>query len=231
MIEPQNTSMLSVDLILPPEEKIRDIDSTTLAELKESIKAFGVLQPILVRPIGKRFEIIFGYHRFLATKGLGLTHIPAQIKDVDDQTALLMGVIENIHRLELNPIREGEIYSKLLTTKKITELSRLLGKTDVYIKGRVSIAKNLHPSLKVELGNRLTIGFATKLSRATPKNQMIIFDQVERIRDEWAKRYIPKEQAHYGASRGNQHDFSICTCDRCGAIHKRGVDTTNYAGE
>ncbi len=222
---------LSLELIDPPETKIRDLDFEALIDLKNSIKQFGVLQPVLVRPIENtgHYQIIFGYHRYLAAKGVGLKEIPAQIKNVDRATALLMAITENIHRVEMNPLKEGELYNQLLGYYDIKNLCRLLGKSEGYIKGRLDMFLNLHPSLRTELGKRLTIGLAIRLAKARPNTQLRIFEEVEKARDDLSNQYIPKEHRPDGCGFGKpKKNILVCVCARCGALHKKGEDTASF---
>ncbi|HQP10387.1 MAG TPA: ParB/RepB/Spo0J family partition protein, partial [Candidatus Omnitrophota bacterium] len=85
-----------------------------LNELKASIKEKGVLQPILVRKKGDQYEVIAGERRLKAAQALGLEKVPVIIKDVTDQEAFIIALIENIQREELNPIEEAEGYRKLI---------------------------------------------------------------------------------------------------------------------
>jgi ParB family chromosome partitioning protein len=230
MIEILEINKIPLELIDPPDTKIRDIDPSTLADLKESIKQFGVLQPILVRPRENttHYQVIFGYHRFLAAKGVGLTEIPAQIKNVNRETALLMAVTENIHRLEMNPLKEGELYERLIGYYGGKELSRLLGKSEVYIKGRLDLYQKLHPDLRIEIGKRLTLGLAIRLSTVWPPNQQLkVFDEIEKSKKIIETKYVPRGHKSCGTHFGKAYNH-ICTCDRCGAVHVRGVDTTKY---
>src|SRR5690606_39812600 len=90
------------------------IDPVTLEELAQSIKAQGVMQPIVVRAIGGgRYEIIAGERRWRASQQAGLEKIPALIRDVSDEAAIAMALIENIQREDLNPIEEAVALQRL----------------------------------------------------------------------------------------------------------------------
>jgi ParB family chromosome partitioning protein len=89
-------------------------DDDKLNDLKASIKEKGVLQPILVRSKGSQYEVIAGERRLKAARALGLDEIPAIIRDVSDQEAFVIALIENIQREELNPIEEAEAYHKMI---------------------------------------------------------------------------------------------------------------------
>lgn len=101
----------------------RDIQPEALEELAESIKAQGVMQPIVVRAIDKdRYEIIAGERRWRASQLAGLDHIPAIIRDVPDEAAIAMALIENIQREDLNPIEEAVALKRLQDEFELTQL-------------------------------------------------------------------------------------------------------------
>ena len=90
------------------------MNSTSLAELAESIKAQGVMQPILVRPVDDGlYEIIAGERRFRASQMAGLDEVPVLVKAVPDEAALAMALIENIQREDLNPLEEAQGVQRL----------------------------------------------------------------------------------------------------------------------
>lgn len=98
-----------------------DMHPETLQELADSIKAQGVVQPIVVRPIDdKRYEIIAGERRWRATQMAGLQEIPCVIRDVPDQAAMAMALIENIQRENLNPIEESRALQRLIQEFELT---------------------------------------------------------------------------------------------------------------
>jgi ParB family chromosome partitioning protein len=98
-------------------------DDEKLNDLKASIKEKGILQPILVRKKGDQFEVIAGERRLKAARALNLENIPAIIKDVTDQEAFIIALIENIQREELNPIEEAEAYRKMIEDFEFTQES------------------------------------------------------------------------------------------------------------
>lgn len=90
------------------------LDEAYLAELEKSIRQFGVLEPLVVRPLPEgSFEILAGHMRWRAAQQAGLTHVPAVLRDVDDRTAAAIGLVENLLRRELNPIEEGRALRRL----------------------------------------------------------------------------------------------------------------------
>ncbi|HEX6626512.1 MAG TPA: ParB/RepB/Spo0J family partition protein [Gemmatimonadaceae bacterium] len=106
-----------------PFQPRREFKSEDLAELQESLKASGLLQPITVRrrPGKDGFELIAGERRLRAARALGWREIPAIIKEIDDRTLLTLALIENLQRTDLNPIEEGEGYRQLAHDFSLTQ--------------------------------------------------------------------------------------------------------------
>jgi ParB family transcriptional regulator, chromosome partitioning protein len=97
------------------------MDEASLAELAESIRVQGIMQPILVRPVdGGRFEIIAGERRWRAAQRAGLKEIPALVRSVPDQAALALALIENIQREDLNPLEEAQGIARLISEFRLT---------------------------------------------------------------------------------------------------------------
>ena len=111
----QPTSLALGDLVPGTYQPRTRMDEGSLYELAESIKAQGIMQPILVRPIGEgRYEIIAGERRSRAAKLAGLTEVPVLVKDVPDEAAAAMALIENIQREDLNPLEEAQGLQRLV---------------------------------------------------------------------------------------------------------------------
>ncbi|MGF1444671.1 MAG: ParB/RepB/Spo0J family partition protein [Pikeienuella sp.] len=126
---------LPLDCIQPnPEQPRRRFDEAGLEELASSIRARGILQPILVRPDPAepdRYQIVAGERRWRAASRAGLHLVPAVIREIDDRTMLEAAIIENVQRADLNPIEEAEGYAQLIDSFGYTqdELSRIVGKS------------------------------------------------------------------------------------------------------
>ncbi|HMM54094.1 MAG TPA: ParB/RepB/Spo0J family partition protein [Candidatus Desulfobacillus sp.] len=114
--EPQRQDTLSVDSLQPGKYQPRThMDQESLNELAASIKAQGVMQPILVRPVdGGRYEIIAGERRWRAARLAGLREVPAMVREIPDDAALAMSLIENIQRENLNPLEEAMGIQRLI---------------------------------------------------------------------------------------------------------------------
>jgi len=114
------------------------IDVGDLTGLIASIKQVGILEPLLVRPVGEKFEVIYGRRRLEAARTAGLTHAPCQIKDMNDVEALQASYAENEQRQSATPVEQGyQCYKLLQRLPDINEVADLLGKTPAWVKGRI----------------------------------------------------------------------------------------------
>jgi len=156
-----------VDLIQPGKYQPRtDMHETTLEELANSIKQQGVMQPIVLRPISSsRYEIIAGERRWRATQLAGLHIIPAIIKEVSDESAIAMSLIENIQRENLNPIEEAMALKRLQDEFELTqqEVAEAVGKSRATVTNLIRLI-GLSPDVRrmVEHGD-LEMGHARAL--------------------------------------------------------------------
>ncbi|CAE6955110.1 MULTISPECIES: ParB/RepB/Spo0J family partition protein [Pseudomonas] len=136
-VDPNELQYLPLDLIQRGKyQPRRDMDVTALEELAHSIKTHGVMQPIVVRPIAKgRFEIVAGERRWRASQQAGLEKIPAMVRELADEAAVAMALIENIQREDLNPIEEAMALQRLQQEFQLTQqqVADAVGKSRVTI--------------------------------------------------------------------------------------------------
>ena len=134
---------LPVGSIVPNAAQPRTIfDEEALAELDDSIRAVGLLQPIVVRPAGPdRFELIMGERRWRACQRAGLTMIPAIVRETHDDAMLRDALLENLHRSQLNPLEEAAAYQQLLVDFGATheELARRIGRSRPQISNTIRL--------------------------------------------------------------------------------------------
>lgn len=127
---------IEIDLICPnPNQPRKSFETDKLEELAESIKKYGVIQPIIVKKENEIYTIIAGERRWRATKIAGLSTIPCIIRDIENKNASEIALIENIQREDLNPIDEANAYDYIMSRYAITqeELSNIVGKSRVYV--------------------------------------------------------------------------------------------------
>ena len=114
-----------------------------LDELAASIREHGVLQPILVRPLGNNeFQLIAGERRWRASRAAGLQTIPALVEDIDDDTALEIAIIENLQREDLSPLDEAAMFDRMVREHgySVRKLAQKLGKDKGYLENRLRLA-------------------------------------------------------------------------------------------
>ena len=125
-------STLPLDRIRPNKDQPRrTFDDVELAELADSIRQNGVLQPLLVRDRGDYYEIVAGERRYQAARAAGLDEVPVIIRDVSDEDVFKLALIENLQRSDLSPLEEANGYRQLIREKGLTqeELARILSKS------------------------------------------------------------------------------------------------------
>lgn len=155
----ESEAVLSIsEIVRNPNQPRKTFDEDKLAELADSIRQNGVLQPILVRRKGQKYEIVAGERRYQASKLAGLKEIPAVVREIDDDKVFQLALIENLQRSDLSPIEEAKGYKQLLTSRSLTqeELAKILSKS------RSAIANTLRlMDLPVEVQHMMEQGLLT----------------------------------------------------------------------
>lgn len=140
----QDANEIPIDLIDPSSLQPRFVfDDAKLEELARSITANGVVQPLLVRRKGSRYELIAGERRWRAAQRAGLSNIPAVVRNVTDDKVLELALIENIQREDLNPIEEARAYKKLIETLGLTQetVAERVGRDRSYVTNYLRLLK------------------------------------------------------------------------------------------
>jgi ParB family chromosome partitioning protein len=151
LISPEGTERplgvrnIPLERITPnPEQPRMNFDEAALAELASSVREHGVLQPILVRPAGEphHYQLVAGERRWRAAKAAELEVIPALIEQLDDETALEIGIIENLQREDLSPLEEAMIYDRMTHEHgySVRRLAQKIGKDKGYVENRLRLA-------------------------------------------------------------------------------------------
>src|SRR5229473_1469802 len=116
------STMLDIDLIEPsPYQPRTHFREEALAELAQSIQASGIIQPVVLRRVGGRYQLLAGERRWRAAQRAGLSRVPAVIREVTDEAALEITLVENIQREDLNPIEEARAYERLTVDFHLTQ--------------------------------------------------------------------------------------------------------------
>jgi ParB family chromosome partitioning protein len=144
----------------------RDFDVEQLEELTSSIKEKGVMQPLLVRPSGDGvFEIIAGERRWRAAQRAGLHDVPVVVREVDDREALELAIIENVQRVDLNPLEEAQGYEQLIEQFSYTQqdLAQVIGKSRSHVANTLRLLKLPASVREMVSSGQLTAGHARTL--------------------------------------------------------------------
>lgn len=169
---------LEISVLQPGKYQPRtNMDQAALSELAESIKVQGIMQPILVRPIGaERYEIIAGERRWRAAKLAGLAEVPALIREVADESALAMSLIENIQRENLNPLEEALGIQRLINEFGMTHQTagEALGNSRSTISNLLRLLNLSAPVQELMMQGKIDMGHGRALLALSPVDQIKI---------------------------------------------------------
>lgn len=185
--------MLAIADIDPNREQPRRrFDETALKDLAESIRAVGILQPILVRATGTRYEIIAGERRYRAGRLAGLTEIPAIVRDWDEQKRLEAALIENLQRDDLNPVEEAAGVKALMEAAGLTQerVAERLGKSRPAVANLLRLLTLPEDVQKMLVDGRLTAGHARALVTVEPARQTQLANLT--VQQNWSVRQLER---------------------------------------
>ena len=223
--------MLAVAAIFPnPDQPRRHFDESALDELATSVKTRGLIQPIVVRPSGKGYEIVAGERRWRAAQRAQLHQIPALIRTLDDGEMLELAIIENIQRQDLNAIEEAESYQRLMKSYGHSQeaLAKLVGKSRSHVANLLRLL-DLPPAVRaMVVDGRVSMGHARALVGA-PDAEAIAEDVVKRglsVRDTEAlvRKAKPKKEGKLGPIEYKSLDTDIVALEARRSAGAKGDD-------
>lgn len=182
---------INIDLISPnPNQPRKIFEQDKLDELTESIKKYGVIQPIILRKEGELYTIIAGERRWRACKNANIKTIPSIVRDIENKNVSEIALIENIQREDLNPIEEALAYKKLLTefNLKQDEVAERVSKSRTAVTNSMRLLKLNEKVQQMVIDEMLTTGHARALLGIEDQEKqyniaMQIFDQKLSVRD------------------------------------------------
>lgn len=199
---------LPIHEITPNDNQPRKFfDPEKIDELASSILEHGLIQPIIVREKDKGYEIVAGERRFRAAIKAGLKEVPTLVRDLDDEENMLLAIIENMQREDLNPIEEAEGLNQMIENFKMTQeaVSKSVGKSRPYITNALRLLKLPEYIKDSILKGKLSQGHARALIGLDDDKQRKIFDEVikkdlsvretERLAKKDGKKKAPKKRA------------------------------------
>ena len=157
------------------------MDEGSLYELAESIKSQGVMQPILVRPVGpNRYEIIAGERRFRASQLAGLNEVPVLVKEVPDEAAAVMALIENIQREDLNPLEEAQGLKRLVDEFQLTheQAAQAVGRSRAAATNLLRLLQLAEPVQNLLMAGDLDMGHARALLPLPGAQQVAVAQRI-----------------------------------------------------
>ena len=180
--EKDGTLMVKLSKVEPNREQPRkNFDEDSLQELAESLKQFGMLQPILVQNRGDYYEIIAGERRWRAAKIAGLKEVPVIVRELTDQEIVEISLIENIQREDLNPIEEAQAFKRLLTEfhLKQDEVAEKVSKSRTAVTNSMRLLKLCDEVQKMVVDDMISTGHARALiSIEDPEEQYLIAQKI-----------------------------------------------------
>ena len=184
---------IDIDLITPnPNQPRKAFEQEKLDELTESIKKYGVIQPIIVRKEGDFFSIIAGERRWRACKNANIKTIPCIVRDIENRNASEIALIENIQREDLNPIDEANAYEFIMERYGVTQeqVSNIVGKSRVYVTNIMRLS-NLDDYVKDKIvKNLITAGHGRAMLSLEKERQKSVTDII--VRDNLSVRDVEK---------------------------------------
>ena len=213
--------MLPIGLIDPNREQPRrSFDEAALNELAASIRAVGVLQPIIVSPSGERYTIIAGERRYRASRLAELSEIPAIVRDWDSQKRLEAALIENLQRDDLNPVEEAMGVRRLMDEAGLTQekVAERLGKSRPAVANLLRLLTLPESVRQMLIDGRLSAGHARALVTVDPRRQVQLANltvqqgwsvrQLERICAQPVKAEVKKPRVSRDAQIGELEDMA-----------------------
>lgn len=176
----------------------KDMNPDKLQELADSIRAQGIIQPIVVRPVGEeKYEIIAGERRWRAAQLAGLQEVPVLVRDIDDRAAMAIALIENIQREDLNPLEEADALRRLLDEFAMThqQIADAVGKSRAAVSNLLRLI-DLNPDVKKFVNSRqLEMGHARALLPLGESQQLSVAQKV--VKDGLSVRATEQLVRHY----------------------------------
>lgn len=179
------------DIVTDPDQPRRTFDPEALQEISQSIAAHGVIQPIIVTPVGDKYQIVAGERRFRGATMAGLEAIPALVRTLSDQNKLELSLIENIQRRDLNVLETATAYLKLRDQFNLSldEIGKRVGGKSTSAVSNTLRLLRLPDSVRQALQEgKLTEGQARPLINADPEAIEAVLPKI--LRDEWSARKI-----------------------------------------
>lgn len=230
----------------------KNFDENALAQLADSIKQHGILQPLVVRPIagGGGYQLVAGERRWRAARMAGLTEVPVIIKELDDEQVFAIALIENLQREDLDPVEEAQGYQKLMDKFGLTqdEVSQRVGKSRPVIANALRLLSLPDEVLELVSSGKLSQGHARTLLSLSDKNGIkklaeeiidkeLSVREVEKIVKHMQSGEEPPSSKHTSRTSVLEGEVARCLAEKFGRKvsvsqgKNKGVIQIEYYGE
>ncbi len=216
----QGIRQLPIDKVEPhPDQPRRQFDRPALEELAQSIAQRGVLQPILVRPVGDRFQIIAGERRWRAAQIAQFHEVPAIVRDSDDSAVAEMAIVENVQREDLNALEEARAYAALVENFEYSQgdIAKRVGKSRSHVANLIRLLELPEAVQQMLMDGRISMGHARALigqdNAVELANHAIAHDLSVREVEALVKKGRPPQKASAGTTAA-QNNPDIAALER-----------------
>ena len=216
------STLLDIDLIEPsPYQPRTHFREEALAELAQSIRASGIIQPLVLRRVGSRFQLLAGERRWRAAQRAGLNRVPAVIREVSDEAALEITLVENIQREDLNPIEEARAFERLINEFHLTqeEVAAKTGKDRATIGNATRLLRLEKPILELIEDGSLSAGHGRALLSITDPQRRLALSQ-RAARGGMTVRQLERSASRRGRLQASQVDEPQLDANTRAAIEK-----------
>lgn len=208
--EPVKTrfEVISVALIDDPQNAMRtDMSAENIDDLVRSIKQVGIIEPLVVKPVGERFEIVAGHRRITAAEAAGLTEVPCTVIEATVEQAEMMKIHENLYRVDVNPYDEAQHYARLIQVMKLSPMSiaRITNRSEHYVKDRLHIL-DYEPELRTAVAEgRVNLTVAKELDRIKEPHKLremlgyaVGHGVTAAVARRWVDEQMPRDETNAG---------------------------------
>jgi len=216
--EKEPTATVKISLVEPNRDQPRKhFDEKGLEELADSIRQYGIIQPLIVQNKKDYYEIIAGERRWRAAKLAGLKEVPVIIRNISDQEVMEMSLIENIQREDLNPIEEAQAYKRLLDEFQLKQedVAKRVSKSRAAVTNSLRLLKLCEEVQQMVIDGKLTNGHARCLiSLEDPETQLAVAKQIAEqnlsVREtEKLMKKLQKQQKNMSLKSQNEEDEAL----------------------
>ncbi len=211
-----NIQEIPIDNIVEPVAQVRSVmESEKLSELVNSIRQVGLIEPLIVKTVGEKFEVIAGHRRLLACRAAELARVPCIIQETNQEREDEIKLHENFYRENVNPADEAEFYAYLIQQKKnsIEDVAKKVGKSGTYIRSRLDLLSGDEIILEAVRDGQINASVAKELNAITDREIRLNYlhyaiDSGAKLRtvQEWRKQWEREKRTEEALNQGHTQE-------------------------